>query len=87
MNDLIFKLLIYCIVGNVWIILRMLGRGEKAHREYIERQTGLDAYSFGTTVLLLIIDITTIILWPIDVINLIYCFVKEKMNKKKRGSD
>lgn len=86
MNDLIFKLFLYCIVGNVYTILRMLGRGEQMHRKHIERETGYVAYSFGTTVILLITCILTIVLWPWDLISLLCGFVKERRNKK-RGSD
>lgn len=87
MNDLIFKLFLYCIVGNVYTILRMLGGGEQMHRNYIARNTGLPAYSFGTTVFLLIICILTFVLWPWDLISLLCGFIKEKMNKNRKSSD
>lgn len=79
MNDLIFKLLVYCIIGNIWTMLRMLGKAERIHRKLIEREFGL--YGIACTVALLLTCAINIILWPCDIFYLCYSFVKE------RGSD
>ena len=79
MNDLIFKLLIYCIIGTIWTMLRMLGKAERIHRKLIERDFGL--YGAACTVALLLACVINIILWPCDITYLFYSFVKE------RGSD
>lgn len=79
MNDLIFKLLVYCIIGTVWTMLRMLGKAERINRKLIEHEFGL--HGTACTVALLLVCVINIILWPYDIIYLCCSFVKE------RGSD